>query len=188
MTFPAGILASSRVAPSGPLVSDSFNRADTTTSLGTADTGQAWTNLGNGMGITGNKAYAPSANNLAYHGALIVAQANVAVSFVHSPALSFSGVLGRWSDENNHWRLDMNDDNNWRLLRRNAGTFTVPASGTTAVRGRLKLTMSGSSITVHIESTLLASITDSFNSTATTHGICSESPLERYEDFLIQSA
>lgn len=39
------------------LLTDSFNRADTTAGIGTAETGQVWTNLAGTWGIRSNKAY-----------------------------------------------------------------------------------------------------------------------------------
>jgi hypothetical protein len=60
--LPLGTLASSRVAAAGPLVFDSFNRADSASTLGNADTGQAWSAVVGTWGITSNRAYPVTAS------------------------------------------------------------------------------------------------------------------------------
>ena len=62
--IPLGVLASAYVAPAGGAsgVYDSFNRANSTTGLGTADTGQSWIPVAGVLGITNNEAYLVSGN------------------------------------------------------------------------------------------------------------------------------
>jgi hypothetical protein len=50
---------------SGPIITDNFNRADNASTMGTATTGQAWTNNNGNWGITSNKAYSLSVNSIA---------------------------------------------------------------------------------------------------------------------------
>lgn len=56
--IPLGVLASARRSSVGVVVSDSFNRADSASSLGTADTGQVWSSAVGTWGISSNRAYA----------------------------------------------------------------------------------------------------------------------------------
>ena len=56
--LPLGTLASARRSGSTVVVSDSFNRANSASSLGNADTGQAWSSVIGTWGIDANRAYA----------------------------------------------------------------------------------------------------------------------------------
>lgn len=67
--IPLGVLASARVAAAGGGgVFDSFNRANSTTGLGTADTGQSWVPITGVLGITSNEAYLVSGDALSIIG------------------------------------------------------------------------------------------------------------------------
>ena len=64
--IPLGVLASGYVAPASPAsgVYDSFNRANSTTGLGTADTGHTWVPITGVLGITSSEAYLVSGDAL----------------------------------------------------------------------------------------------------------------------------
>lgn len=84
------------------------------------------------------------------------------------------GVIFRWSDANNFWLATKNE-----LKKVVAGVKQDPASGVASWSAflpdeRLTVTLSGSSITVKRDGVTIATATDSFNSTATRHGVVAE--------------
>lgn len=94
----------------GQRVSDSFNRADDATSLGSADTGQPWAPLNGTWGISSNKAYlvtTTSQATAATDGGS--ADANLSVDVTMSPTLNraATGVIVRATDASNYLMIAM---------------------------------------------------------------------------------
>ena len=93
------------LAASIAAITDSFNRADSTTGLGTTDTGQTWEQIGTGiLGIIGGTAYRVTSNAAAV---VDFGQADMMVS--HKIVVSgdyFAGHFARYVDANNCYSLD----------------------------------------------------------------------------------
>ena len=90
--IPLGVLASSYVAPAGGAsgVYDSFNRANSTTGLGTADTGQSWIPVTGVLGITNNEAYLVSGDAMSvinFGNVIMQVSAKVSVFSDYWPAI-----------------------------------------------------------------------------------------------------
>ena len=92
------------LAASVPAITDSFNRADSTTGLGTTDTGQTWEQIGTGiLGIIGGTAYRVTSNASAV---VDFGQADMMVSHkIITLGDYFCGHLARYVDANNCYAL-----------------------------------------------------------------------------------
>lgn len=100
------------------LVSDSFDRADNASSLGSTDTGQAWTANSGTWGIGSNRAVPPnaaSANATVDAGALAVT-----VSLTCIPPASGNidvAIIARYVDANNYIFLDVSKSGSVQVSR-----------------------------------------------------------------------
>lgn len=101
-----GILAASRPSAAGPLVSDTFTRADG--ALGTTETGQTWLYSDAAYSVVSNQAASGAGSG--YQMALVNAgQADVDLSFTFDPVTSDPndcGAIARYIDLGNHLLLD----------------------------------------------------------------------------------
>ena len=99
-------ITATTLAASVPAITDSFNRADSTSGLGQTDTGQTWEQTGTGIvGVIGGAAYRASSNALAV---VDFGQADMWVT--HRVVVLgdyFAGHLARYVDGDNHYSLDM---------------------------------------------------------------------------------
>jgi hypothetical protein len=109
-----------------PVVTDSFTRADNSTSLGTAPSGQTWTNLGTGnFGIFGNQAVWDGTG----YGLAVVetGESDVDVSVITrltipaGESLHTIGIVLRWVDVNNNMIMYHNAGQGYRLYITVAG-------------------------------------------------------------------
>jgi len=97
-----------QVKPGGAIAYDSFNRADSATTLGTSDSGHVWTQQWTGiLGISGNNAYQATAGN-----ALCTIDPGVSDFYAE---VKLSGNIGgefnlvfNYLDINNYWKLGTN--------------------------------------------------------------------------------
>lgn len=158
---------------------DSFNRANSTTSIGTADTYQAWSNLIGTLGINGNRAYVvgAAADNIAVLNAG-VADCEVQVTFAQWASLqrlafrvtSLPVTAYKWEG----FVVQAETGIGYRLFRYQAGGFTQLGStySTTPANGDVvKVVTAGTSISVYLNGALIITATSSFNQTATLHGL-----------------
>lgn len=163
---------------------DSFNRADSTTSLGTTSGGQTWLAADTlTFGILSNMAYTPA--GLGWGFDLI----DIAVSdFVYECdmvwATNTNGVILFRSDgtTSNRWILVVTRDatNNFQLTKTVAGAETTVASVTfTPVAGqnyRMRVECRGSTINGYLDGNLLLNVTDTALQTNTKIGIGAYAP------------
>ncbi len=154
------------------LVFDDFNRADGP--LGNAVVGGAWSSGAGVMDIVGNAAHL-STGSLAW-GFINTGVADVSIQAtqpIMGGAASFAGILFRYSDDNNYWRL-VNFNGDTYLQKSVIGVVTTlvgPTSGA-ANSDVLKVVLSGNTIKAYRNGVQLGTDqSDSFNSTATRHGI-----------------
>lgn len=133
----------------GQTVTDDFNRADS------ADLGANWTPVTDSFGIVSNSARPNNSNNDAcerYSGVTWTANqsSQVKVTTTGTSAGAGGGVSVRCSTvAETHYRLVINADGEWELIRFVAGAATVLASGTAtyASGAILKLSAIGTTIT-----------------------------------------
>ncbi|WHE35136.1 SGNH/GDSL hydrolase family protein [Microbacterium sp. BDGP8] len=133
--LPQGAVGSNP-SPYATLVSDAFNRADTTAGLGSADTGQAWT-TGADWGVIGNKAYAvtPADNERALIDCgQAVHEAHVTVS--NPGGRVTAGVIYGGTDASNYYLASLDVLDNTRttgtlsVFKCVAGVYTLLHSST----------------------------------------------------------
>jgi hypothetical protein len=168
------------------LVSDSFNRANSTTSLGTTNSynggsSLAWQNLVGTWGITNNQAY--NAGNAA--NAVSVVDAGVSDCKVSVTVSAYSSVwkfIARASNGTNFLCVT-----GTALSKVTNGSFsslgTIPAFTTGDV---LTFVLNGSSITIQKNGTTVLTVTNTFNQTATMYGLSSNNNTALYDNFQIE--
>lgn len=160
---------------SGPLVLDTFDRADSATSLGVAGTGQAWEVLAETWGIQTNKAYSYSPNNNLGFAAIEagVSDMRVQVDVSGLGTLGDAGLLFRVVDANNFLTFFASPSGGkWHLAKRVAGTWSFFAQLAEApTNGRYEVICSGSAITCKVDGATKITATDSAHSTATRAGM-----------------
>lgn len=155
---------------------DDFNRADSTTSLGTpSDAGSAWATASGTWGISSNAAYNVGAGTEA-NAYLESSVSAIEVQVTISTFGSDCGVNARLADVNNLLLGLMTLGTGIRLFKRVSGTYTQLGStynGTLASGDVLKLrTDSANALTLYHNGTArVGPVTDAAGSTNTKHGI-----------------
>jgi hypothetical protein len=183
-------------AGGGPLRADTFDRADSSGGLGTpSDGGSVWVQDTSGGGVTfgisSNKAYDPFDNNGHLVASLEASAADVSVQVTLAAFAGQMGLSARVSDANNFLNVRALAGTGYSLFKRVAGSSTQLGStwaGTPADGDVVKLVMSGSSLEVFVNGVSRITATDSFNSTATKHGLwafAANFTAARWDDFSI---
>lgn len=161
-------------------VSDNFNRADSTTTLGTATSGHSWNAVLGTWGISSNTAYNPSGSNAIATIDSGRANGTIAAKFVTVGAGSnHSRLIFRSADGTNFWmaqgRVTSGVAGKIQLYKSIAGTFTQVStdSATNWVAGDvISVVTSGDSITVKQNgTTIIGPVTDAYLNTMTKHGL-----------------
>ena len=155
---PAGddFLTSAAAYPSDVALADTFQRADSAT-LGTAETGQTWTTVTGGIGITSNLAQinTGAGTSLAIVDAGI-ANGSIECAWRYAGASSGNGMILRWIDSSNYLFTAIESaGGTLKLYKYDAGALTALATVTgIGMTGdawhQVKVTMRGSVITVSI--------------------------------------
>lgn len=184
-------LASSRV-----LVADSFDRSNSTTSLGNADSGQTWTNsvvYGNALGINSNAAY----NSASVDGVAVIdaRTSGVNISMIVGTYADYMGFTFRYTDNNNYCIAEFQNTTHKLVVY---GKLSGSAFGGTSVSGyyisgmptfvngdTLQIIVSGTTVTVYVNGTSYGSLTITQNASATKHGIKIYGTVTRINSFLI---
>lgn len=173
-------------------VSDAFTRADSSTSIGTADTGQSWTNSTGTWGIKTNQAYLATA---AVSGAnLATITGGSADGFIQftidgTPADNMGGAF-RAVDVSNHWRVARAASfGTWNIYKRVSGTDTLVANtGNTATAAGtiVRVEFVGSTIWTFFNGTFVKAVSDSAMSSNTGVGLFGGASMgtnPRWDDF-----
>jgi len=174
-----GIVSSGYNTPA-PVVSDAFNRADSTTTMGNADSGQTWVPNRGTWGISSNRAYCV---NSAVGQCSTVIDSGLADCSVQMTVQTTGdvGMCWRSTDDNNHFL-----GGSGSIYRKQGGGYTLVASGSAVSSGDvIKVVLSGSSHTLTKNGAAWCSFTDSFNSTATKHGIRHHNSTSFFDDFTV---
>lgn len=156
---------------------DTFNRPDTVSGLGVADSGQLWTGS---MRVVANRSRASVSGVGTTH--LNAGQANVEAECVIKPLQNAqwkAGLAARLTDTNNLWALKLErSTGKFVFVKRQAGSETVIGqTGAIVVDGneyQLKIRADSNALAAYVDGTLVGSATDSFNSTATRCGFWQE--------------
>jgi hypothetical protein len=158
------------------IAGDSFARADNATTLGNTATGQAWAVLAGTPGITGRTAYSAVGGSRVY---IDTGQADVEIG-VDVDAVQEAWILFRATDDANWLRAGVdNTTGRFAIEKRVANTITrLWTGGSTAgsdmqVRkgDRMRVVVKGNVINLYRNTRLVKTWTESFNNTATKHGL-----------------
>jgi hypothetical protein len=173
------------------LVQDSFNRANSTAGLGTADTGQTWQALAWVWGIQNNQAYWVSGNPAFFVVESGQSDVQITLDNIVISAGQAGGVLAfRVSDSSNYW-LYRNLSSVHQLYKFVGGTATLVSSisgSLSAGTHQIKIIANGSVIECYIDDALQISVTDTFNQTATKHGLRNHTTTTtRFDNFLVET-
>ncbi len=166
-------------------VTDDFNRANGP--VGTATTGQAW-NVG--MQISNGQASSPGRVAILETG---MPDAIVSTDIIHAAqAGNLYGPAFRASDQSNFWIVDTGATLTVNLYKSVGGAFTLVAgggaSGAEGSTENFTVEMKGSVISVRKNGVTQVTATDSFNSTATKHGLQTNSNFNvRFDNFSVKS-
>jgi hypothetical protein len=176
---------------------DTFDRADSATSLGTpSDGGAAWTAHSGTWGIISNQAYVAVGNGGYMAASLEASAADVDVRLTVGGAaeVNYWGVCARLTDDSNYLWVGRGGGN-WNLRKRVAGTDTALGTYTVGVNNgdAVRLSLSGNSLSVYLtpsgggELLVIGPVTESFNGTATRHGLWgfSTSTVARFDSFSV---
>ncbi|WP_261574215.1 DNRLRE domain-containing protein [Frankia gtarii] len=107
---------------------DQVTRANSATSLGATETGEAWQSTSGTWGVDGNAAYLATAAGTR-NAATVVGAADGAFSFTMPVAQAGVGLVFRSADANNFWRLVAQPgSNSWQLIKRDDGVETTVAT------------------------------------------------------------
>ncbi|MCK9903998.1 DUF6531 domain-containing protein [Frankia sp. Cpl3] len=153
----------------------SFTSADSTVSLGLADTGESWQVLDGTWGISNNNAYLVSGSIWQRNAAVMPAAADGTIRFTAPVAQDGIGVAFRAQDIDNMWMLYVQPTTNSLVLaKRVSGSETQVATIANAccsANDTYAVTTSGSQITVLRNNQVVGSATDPAFSTVTRAGI-----------------
>lgn len=183
-------------------VTDTFNRADSASSLGTASDGiHAWTARTGTWGISSNQAYSPSiGSGPGYTGSVATVNAGTGDGFLRltlptmRSTVDGAGIVFRYTDTSNFWVARYAFTSvQVHILKIEAGSLSTFASAAfaaaTAADGeRLMVELNGTSINLYVEDQLLISTTSSFNQTASDHGLFLTQTGTRLDDLSITVA
>jgi hypothetical protein len=169
------------------ILGDGFDRADSAGSLGTAPSGQTWTNVANTMSIVSGKAVAGSVANCR-------ATINVGVSDYEFSAILVAAGTGqswlnfRYVDSSNFFRLGI-DTGSWRFERVTGGSVTILSP--TTIHGSVGLESGsarfgarciGDQITILMDGVPVFKVTDAQGQSATTIGLQASNPAKTFDD------
>lgn len=154
-------------------VFDSFNRADNAASLGSAETGQAWTATVGTWGVLGGAAKLYGTSGGIGRAIIDAPKPNCVVSVQFTTAVLNQRLIFRYTDGSNEWYLGVGASGTYILAKRVAGVVTTMGTSAIPVANGdfIALNLNGSSINAYVNGALLFTITDSFNSSAIKHGM-----------------
>jgi parallel beta-helix repeat protein len=161
---------------------DTFNRSNSTTTLGTASSNGLWTTQAGTLGINSNQAYAPGAGTNV---------ATVDATSENNPTVTMAtagnaGLVFRFVDANNYWYYVRHTDGNARLVKKVAGVDTVITPTTpTAIASAdvLSIQVVGYTIRAYVGTTATHEVEDSANYAGTKVGIVSFDTTARLDSF-----
>lgn len=190
-----GVLARAlRFASAFATITDSFNRADSTTTMGNTDTGQTWIADAGTWGITGNKAY-PVTGADSDRCSIDAGSTDLTVAATIGPTNvnRFYGVTGRGADANNFYMAMFSSATSY-FFKNVAGTYTQLAVQSTSFSGDDQVTfnLNGTAAVIKVAGVANISTTDSSITTGTRAGMRhgwnaggTDTGAQRYDDFSV---
>jgi hypothetical protein len=174
------------------VIVDSFNRANNASSLGNADSGQAWSSTGaHTWGITNNQAMSNGDDAGTLDFAVIdsaKSDGRITSRFMAADS-NQDGLCFRYSATNNYLAVRY-AGSIWQLIKVVAGATTVLGFNLTVLNSGVFYVMQidfvGPQISVTVDGVAVISASDAFNQTATRHGMRSLG-FTLYDDFKFQS-
>lgn len=173
---------------------DSFDRTNSTTSLGTTDGSGSldpltWVQDAGTWGISANKAYTSTGANPALaHVDATHADITLAITVSVVESGTSAGLIFRYTDTSNYWRCSQTGAGNLALFKVVAGTPTQIGSNVAggANGDKISVVLNGTSIAAYRNGVSQITTTDAHNSTATKHGlwIANTSVNNRLDDWL----
>lgn len=172
------------------VVSDSFNRANG--AIGTADTGQTWTDEGGSWTIASDVVGATVAQtNIGTQSVVIdagVSDCTVTVKFSTYSTAMF--LPFRLTDANNLLAFYLSGTNTARILKFASATqttlFTTTTNTNIASGDIYSVTLSGSSVALRQNGSQLGTTqTITFNQTATKHGMGTNTTVGKFDNFTV---
>lgn len=184
----------------GVNIVDNFNRADSTSSLGSTSTGsKAWTQHAGTWGIASNKAYVSNGHAGVTCLATVdsdVADGTISAVVSSTTGTATGGLIFRADGSGNQFVVEIYVDSAYtpKIYKGVAGSYSVIATGssTTVASGSvLSVTLSGGSIVVKDDGVTIVSVTDSSYNSNDRHGLyltasAGSSSTLRFDDFSIQ--
>lgn len=175
------------------IVYDSFTGTNSTNVLGDTEGGSAgiksWTTLAGTAGINSNQGYFSAGSETAAVVDSLVADGNVEVKI--NVTAQYSRLLFRVTDASNYLFVQNSGTGTYQLYKKVGGAFTLlrTSSGVTPTAGdTVKVQLSGNLIRVFINGVELTamSVNESFNATATQHGIgVGSGTTTRFDEFKV---
>ena len=168
--------------------SDDFNRADSTTSLGTpSDGGSAWVATSGTWGLTSNKGYKVASFGTTQGAYLECSSTQGAVqATIELGSTQYPSLTGRMVDDNNYIQCQI-DTTALKAWKRVAGTWTQLGStytGTITTGDVISLTIdSSNNITVKQNGTTRVTTSSADHSSATKWGMLAYSTGPRFDDW-----
>jgi len=174
-------------APPGTAVSDAFTRANSTSVLGNADTGQAWSVLSGTWGIDSNQAYISNGSTQSY-AVIDSTLADCIISVKLNGTLSSGGgITFRALDVSHLWFTEVVSGTSYLYRCNGGGPSMIADMGVSwSVGDVMTIALRGSSIVVKKNGTQVFTYTDSTFSTYTKHGLRDYGGVIRLDDFSVQ--
>lgn len=178
------------------LVQHTFTGVDSTTTIPSADTGQATEVLSGTWGINANRAYKVSTGTafVVWNSGQSDVQISVDKYYGAGTGYKDGGIVFRATNASNFFIFRWNSDNKTlRLYRFQNGSATLLVNNafdlTVGAWHSLKVAANGTTIECYVDGILRISVTDSFNQTATKHGLrqFESTGEEYYDNFLVES-
>lgn len=171
------------------LIKDSFNRADSATTLGNTETGQTWVAQSAAWGTSGNAAYLTAGSSRTVISTAI--SNNYAVQITLKTVTSLDNlqrVIFRYVDTSNELYFGKATAAQYQLVKRVAGSATTlatipqaPANGDV-----LRVEVRGSNIIAKINGVTVATVNDAANQSGTGFGLFSADNVGRFDDFVVE--
>jgi hypothetical protein len=174
------------------LAQDSFNRANSTTSLGVADTGQTWQYFSaNSWGISSNQAYCSTGavNNSCFVDVGVSVDTKTSVKINVIEQYSALAVRRNSNPSTNEFYGVRYNNGILQVVKVSAGgTSTLGSGSVTMVNGdTLSVECIGTSIKAYVNSVLIVTVTDSSYTNYTGYGLyLTNRTTTRFDDFKVE--